>query len=120
MRRELETSSTGLTSPAANDMPTLPATSTILPQPLPLLIDMTTSTPSPAIHPISPLHPQPTYLEVQSAHVLPAAAFIPVPLSVPDIPPVPQSIFDDYRELLDEREEDFVAANDADPFSRLR
>ncbi|KAJ7309485.1 hypothetical protein DFH08DRAFT_823425 [Mycena albidolilacea] len=113
-RRELETSNVGLTSPAANDTPTLPPTSAISSQPPPPFIDTTVSTPSPATRPISPPHPRPTYIEAQSAHVLPAAAFILVPPSVPDIPPVPQSIFDNYRELLDEREEDYITANDAD------
>ncbi|KAJ6589670.1 hypothetical protein B0H19DRAFT_240592 [Mycena capillaripes] len=113
-RRELETSNVGLTSTAANDTPTLPATPASSSQPPLRYIDPTISTPSPATCPISPTHPQPTYLEAQFTHVLPAATFISVPPSVLDIPPVPQSIFDDYRELLDEREEDFLAANDAD------
>ncbi|KAJ7133257.1 hypothetical protein C8R44DRAFT_870666 [Mycena epipterygia] len=113
-RRELETSSAGLTSPAASDTPNLPATSASLAPPPPPIVDTTISTPSPIIHPISPPHPQPTHLEAQSAHVLPASAFISVPPSISDIPPVPQSVFDNYRELLDEHEEDFVAANDAD------
>ncbi|KAJ7124297.1 hypothetical protein C8R44DRAFT_916924 [Mycena epipterygia] len=98
----------------SNNTPTLPATSASLPQLLPPTMDKTISTPSPTIRPISPLHPQPTYLKARSTCVLPTAAFISVPPSVPDIPPVPQSVFDDYRDLLDEHEEDFVAANDAD------
>lgn len=109
-RRELETSNVGLTSPAANDTPTLPATSAISSQPPPPFIDTTISTPSPVTHPISPPQLDLTAAEARSAHVLPAAA----PNSVPPIPHVPQFVFDDYRRLLDDREEDFIAANDAD------
>ena len=103
-RRELETSNIGLTSPTANNTPNLPATSAISLQPPPF-IDTIISTPSPAPRPIPSAQPDPAPVEARSAHVLPAAASESVP---------PQFVFDDYRRLLDDREEDFIAANDAD------
>ncbi|KAJ7144021.1 hypothetical protein C8R44DRAFT_725012 [Mycena epipterygia] len=93
-------------------MPPLPATPAISPQLPPPIINTTISTPSPATRPISPPQPDPTSVAVRSAHVLPAAASAPP--SVAPIPYVLQFVFDHYRQLLDDREEHFIASNDAD------